>query len=132
MNYLVNADGTPLREEWVTCRDLPGARHHEPAFVADVENPLSRGLSGRLEEFQRWSQRKALGGGYTWGRGRGLGCAPPPTAPGCLQRKGRGVTGYRTRALRRHRARLSPTEDLSVPAEIAAVRISAEVGALRG
>lgn len=59
LHYLVNAVGTPVQEEWVAYRDLPGARYHEPAFVADVERPLSLGLAGRLEEFRDWAAKAA-------------------------------------------------------------------------
>jgi hypothetical protein len=59
LHYLGNADGTPVREEWVSYRDLPGARYHEPAFVAEVEGPLSRGLSGHLETLRDWARNEA-------------------------------------------------------------------------
>ncbi len=54
LHYLIQADGTPLKGEWVAYRDLPGARYHEPAFVAEVERPLSRGLAGRLDSLRFW------------------------------------------------------------------------------
>ncbi len=59
LHYLIQADGTAVKGEWVAYRDLPGARYHEPAFIAEVERPLSLGLSGRLEELRRWAERNA-------------------------------------------------------------------------
>ncbi|OFW55734.1 MAG: hypothetical protein A2V52_01715 [Actinobacteria bacterium RBG_19FT_COMBO_54_7] len=59
LHYLIQADGTPVRHEWVAYRDLPGARYHEPAFVAEVERPLSLGLAGRLQALREWSDRHA-------------------------------------------------------------------------
>jgi len=56
LHYLVGADGNEVRDVWVSYRDLPGARYHEPAFVAEVEGPLSRGLAGRLEPLRNWAQ----------------------------------------------------------------------------
>lgn len=54
LHYLVHADGLANTGEWVAYRDLPGARYHEPAFKAEVEGPLSRGLAGRLEALRAW------------------------------------------------------------------------------
>ncbi|MEW6553274.1 MAG: DUF3786 domain-containing protein [Actinomycetota bacterium] len=59
LHYLVGADGTPTAEQWVSYRDLPGARYHEPAFVAEVEGPLSRGLAGRLDSLRDWARHNA-------------------------------------------------------------------------
>ena len=59
LHYLVGAHGTPVREQWVSYRDLPGARYHEPAFVAEVERPLSLGLAGRLGTLRGWRERNA-------------------------------------------------------------------------
>ncbi len=59
LHYLVNADGTEVRGRWVAYRDLPGARYHEPAFAAEVEVPLSRGLAGRREELRSWAAEHA-------------------------------------------------------------------------
>ncbi len=59
LHYLVQADGMANRDEWVAYRDLPGARYHEPAFKADVESPLSRGLAGRLEGLRAWVRTNA-------------------------------------------------------------------------
>ncbi len=59
LHYLIQADGTPLKGEWVAYRDLPGARYHEPAFVAEVERPLSLGLTGRLESLRFWASTNA-------------------------------------------------------------------------
>lgn len=59
LHYLVGAGGAPVREQWVSYRDLPGARYHEPAFVADVERPLSLGLAGHLESLRGWRERNA-------------------------------------------------------------------------
>lgn len=55
LHYLINADGTAVREQWVSYRDLPGARYHESAFYAETEGPLSRGLEGRLEALRAWA-----------------------------------------------------------------------------
>ena len=60
LHYLTHADGARVRGEWVAYRDLPGARYHEPAFVADVERPLSQGLSGKLQELRRWAADKEI------------------------------------------------------------------------
>ena len=59
LHYLVHAGGEEPRLQWIAYRDLPGARYHEPAFAAEVETPLSRGLEGRLEELRDWALRKA-------------------------------------------------------------------------
>ena len=59
LHYLAGADGTAVDEQWVSYRDLPGARYHEPAFIAEVEGPLSRGLAGRLDPVRDWARRKA-------------------------------------------------------------------------
>jgi len=59
LHYLVHADGAANRDEWVSYRDLPGARYHEPAFKAEVEGPLSRGLAGHLEALRGWARKKA-------------------------------------------------------------------------
>ena len=61
LHYLLGADGSPLRGRWISYRDLPGARYHEAAFVADVERPLSLGLAGRLAELRGWRERNARG-----------------------------------------------------------------------
>ncbi len=59
LHYLVGADGTAVAERWVSYRDLPGARYHEPAFVAEVEGPLSHGLAGRLDSLRDWARHGA-------------------------------------------------------------------------
>lgn len=59
LHYLVGADGTTVEERWVSYRDLPGARYHEPAFFAEVEGPLSQGLTGRLDSLRDWGGRNA-------------------------------------------------------------------------
>lgn len=59
LHYLIRADGMPVKDEWVAYRDLPGARYHEPAFVAEVENPLSLGLAGRLDALREWAGERA-------------------------------------------------------------------------
>jgi hypothetical protein len=59
LHYLMSATGAPVEERWVSYRDLPGARYHEPAFVADVEGPLSKGLVGRLESLREWARQNA-------------------------------------------------------------------------
>ena len=59
LHYLVQADGMDIKGEWVAYRDLPGARYHEPAFIAEVERPLSMGLSGRLAVLSRWVEVNA-------------------------------------------------------------------------
>jgi hypothetical protein len=59
LHYLVGADGTAVAEHWVSYRDLPGARYHEPAFIAEVEGPLSRGLAGHLDSLRPWAKRNA-------------------------------------------------------------------------
>ncbi len=59
LHYLINADGAEVRGQWVAYRDLPGARYHEPAFVAEVERPLSLGLAGKLEPLRRWAEKEA-------------------------------------------------------------------------
>jgi hypothetical protein len=59
LHYLVNADGIAVKGRWVSYRDLPGARYHEPAFYADAEGPLSLGLEGRLEALSSWAKSHA-------------------------------------------------------------------------
>lgn len=57
LHYLVNARGDLPSREWVAYRDLPGARYHENAFRAEVEDPLAgalrvgeEGIRRRVEE----------------------------------------------------------------------------------
>ena len=59
LHYLSRAGGAKARGEWISYRDLPGARYHEAAFFAEVEQPLSRGLSGRLDSLREWARRNA-------------------------------------------------------------------------
>jgi hypothetical protein len=59
LHYLAGAGGAAVKEQWVSYRDLPGARYHEPAFYAEAEGPLSRGLSGRLDAFRDWARLHA-------------------------------------------------------------------------
>ena len=59
LHYLIHAEGIAVKEQWVSYRDLPGARYHEPAFIAEREGPLSRGLEGRLDALREWARDHA-------------------------------------------------------------------------
>jgi hypothetical protein len=63
LHYLVNARGGEPGEDWVSYRDLPGARYHYPTFRSEVEEPLSRGLAGKLDRLVTWAKKRALPSG---------------------------------------------------------------------
>jgi hypothetical protein len=130
LHYLIDADATPVRGEWVAYRDLPGARYHEPAFVADVERPLSQGLSGRLEEFRSWSQRQARLVDIPGDIAAAWDALPRLPLRVIFNERDEEFPASARMLFDTSAANYLPTEDLSVLAEIAAVRILEEVGAL--
>jgi len=42
LHYLINADGTPSADKWISFRELPGGRGFYPAFQQQVSQPLAR------------------------------------------------------------------------------------------
>lgn len=132
LHYLVHAGGERPRGEWIAYRDLPGARYHEPAFVAEVEQPLSKGLAGRLEALRDWVRKKAR----------------PVDVPGDVAAVWDVLPRLPLLLIFNERdeefpasARVLfdvtapdylPTEDLSVLAEIAVMRLLEDLGVFRG
>lgn len=130
LHYLINADAAPVKEEWVAYRDLPGARTHEPSFVGDVEKPLSQGLSGRLEEFQTWSQRYARRVDVPGDVAAAWDALPRLPLLVIFNERDEEFPASARMLFDITAPTYLPTEDLSVLAEIAAVRILEAVGAL--
>jgi hypothetical protein len=60
LHYLVNADGTPPADKWISFRELPGGRSFDPAFQRHASQPLARAFSHDAEGFTRAAE--ALGG----------------------------------------------------------------------
>jgi hypothetical protein len=131
LHYLIRGDGTPVRMEWVAYRDLPGARYHEPAFVAEVERPLSLGLAGRLEALLAWAGDHArileLAGdlAFAWE------VLPRVPLLVIFNERDEEFPASARVLFDISAANYLPTEDLSILAEIAAVRLLEDVGALR-
>jgi hypothetical protein len=60
LHYLVNADGTPSADKWISFRELPGGLGFEPAFQQQSSQPLVRAFGHDAEAFIRAAE--ALGG----------------------------------------------------------------------
>jgi hypothetical protein len=60
LHYLVNADGTPSADKWISFRELPGGLGFEPAFQQRSSQPLVRAFGHDAEAFIRAAE--ALGG----------------------------------------------------------------------
>lgn len=132
LHYLVSADGTPVQEKWVAYRDLPGARYHEPAFAAEVEVPLSRGLAGRKRELQAWAENNAKAVDLP-GDVAAAWYVLPRVPLLLVFNEGDEEFPASARVFFDASApHYLPTEDLSVLAELAALRLLEESGALGG
>jgi hypothetical protein len=60
LHYLLTADGTPVADNWIAYRNLPGAELFEGRFVNMATRPLVRAFGQDLEDFKRAAE--ALGG----------------------------------------------------------------------
>ncbi len=60
LHYLINADGAPMADRWLSFRDLPDGRVYDPAFRKRACLPLARAFGGRPDAFAAAAQR--LGG----------------------------------------------------------------------
>ena len=60
LHYLINADGTPSADKWISFRELPGGLGFEPAFQQQSSQPLVRAFGHDAEAFIRAAE--ALGG----------------------------------------------------------------------
>ncbi len=60
LHYLLQANGTPVADYWITYRQLPGAIFFEKRFVSMAIGPLTRAFGNDLEGFKRAGA--ALGG----------------------------------------------------------------------
>jgi hypothetical protein len=132
LHYLVQADGTEVRDEWIAYRDLPGARYHDSAFIAEVERPLSLGLAGRLDGLLDWARihgriLKLTGDlAFAWH-------VLPRVPLLVIFNEGDEEFPASARVLFDISApNYLPTEDLSILAETAAERLLEDLGALEG
>jgi hypothetical protein len=60
LHYLINADGTPSADKWISFRELPGGRGFYPAFQQQVSQPLARAFGHDAEGFIKAAE--VLGG----------------------------------------------------------------------
>ena len=60
LHYLINADGTPSADKWISFRELPGGRGFYPAFQQHASQPLARAFGHDAEGFIKAAE--ALGG----------------------------------------------------------------------
>ena len=60
LHYLINADGTPSADKWISFRELPGGRGFDPAFQQRASQPLARAFGHDAEGFIKAAE--ALGG----------------------------------------------------------------------
>jgi hypothetical protein len=60
LHYLINADGTPSADKWISFRELPGGLGFAPAFQQQASQPLARAFGHDAEGFVRAAE--ALGG----------------------------------------------------------------------
>ncbi|MGQ9703703.1 MAG: DUF3786 domain-containing protein, partial [Actinomycetota bacterium] len=132
LHYLVQADGTQVRDQWVAYRDLPGARYHEPAFVAEVEGPLSRGLAGRLEALRKWAETTAREVELPGDVAAAWDVLPRVPLLLVFNEADEEFPASARVFFDASAPNYLPTEDLSVLAELAALRILESVGALEG
>ncbi len=129
LHYLVQADGESNRDEWVSYRDLPGARYHEPAFKAEVEGPLSLGLEGRLEALRAWTRDHTRALDLPGDVAVAWEALPRVPLLVIFNEKDEEFPASARILFDITAPHYLPTEDLSVLAEIAAARLLREVGA---
>jgi hypothetical protein len=60
LHYLINADGTPSADKWISFRELPGGRGFDPAFQQHASQPMARAFGRDAEGFIKAAE--ALGG----------------------------------------------------------------------
>jgi hypothetical protein len=130
LHYLITADGTPVGGQWIAYRDLPGARYHEPAFAADVERPLSQGLEGRLESLRRWSQDRARQVDLNADIALAWDALPRVPLLIIFNEKDEEFPASARVLFDVSAPNYLPTEDLSVLAEIAVLRLLEELGVI--
>jgi hypothetical protein len=53
LHYLIQADGTPVADEWIAYRQLPGASFFERRFLQMAVQPLLRAFDNDVEAFKR-------------------------------------------------------------------------------
>jgi len=51
LHYLINADGTPSADKWISFRELPGGRGFDPAFQQHASRPLVRAFGHDAKGF---------------------------------------------------------------------------------
>jgi hypothetical protein len=51
LHYLINADGTPSADKWISFRELPGGLGFDPAFQQHASQPLARAFGHDAEGF---------------------------------------------------------------------------------
>lgn len=132
LHYLAQADGTQVRGRWVAYRDLPGARYHEPAFAAEVERPLSIGLAGRLEELRKWVSAAARPVDLPGDVAAVWDVLPRVPLLLVFNEADEEFPASARVFFDATAPNYLPTEDLSVLAELAALRVLESVGAMGG
>jgi hypothetical protein len=132
LHYLVHADGTRVCGRWIAYRDLPGARYHEPAFATEVERPLSLGLAGRLEALRAWAATAARQVDLPGDISAAWDVLPRVPLLLVFNEADEEFPASARIFFDATAPNYLPTEDLSVLAEIAALRILESVGALGG
>lgn len=132
LHYLVQADGSRVRGQWVAYRDLPGARYHEPAFAAEVERPLSLGLAGRLEALRGWASATARPVDLPGDVAAVWDVLPRVPLLLVFNEADEEFPASARVFFDATAPSYLPTEDLSVLAELAALRLLESVGALGG
>lgn len=60
LHYLINADGTPSADQWISFGELPGGRGFYPAFQQHASQPLAQAFGHDAEGFIKAAE--ALGG----------------------------------------------------------------------
>jgi hypothetical protein len=60
LHYLINADGTPLADHWISFRELPGGHVYDAAFRQRANLRLAQAFGSDLDGFV--AAAKALGG----------------------------------------------------------------------
>ena len=60
LHYLINADGTPSTDKWISFRELPGGRGFYSAFQQQVSQPLARAFGHDADGFIKAAE--VLGG----------------------------------------------------------------------
>lgn len=67
MHYLTQSDGTPVANNWIAYRDLPGARLFEQKFANLVYRPMAERFGNSIDSFRQAAL--AIGGQPMKGKG---------------------------------------------------------------